>query len=290
MKNMKCFVILVTLLTILVTGCGRLQEDTNLSDDINVGLRVGYIEDGTVFVNDIEGKEISFKKEEEIASDFEDYEKTEYPLLGKIEDEDVYLYENKGKGAILVKGEFVQYLDLGSKGFFTPRGILPELHSGDFDGDSKSEIAILLYVGSGTAVSFEELYILDDDEAYEEYYKVLALSKDEYSRKLEDSLRYSVDESDNIKLKIGRTESDLGKIEGFKDFGCGDITYFLVKGEDISIVSKLGVSTEEINSLQYEVNGWIKAAVVPSESGFDFKEIEYEVYDHIDEKEQKFLR
>ncbi len=294
MKKIFISTVLATLCFTLVTSCGSLQENTDLSDDLNTDLGLGYIESEKVVVNDREGQRITFDLTKDVVTEFSDYENTDYPLVGKLEDNDIYLYADKDKGAILVKGEFVEYLDLGANGFLTPRGILPELHSGDFNGDSKSEIAVVLYVGSGTGVSFEELYILDDDEAYEEYYKVLALSNSEYSEKLQENLSFEVDESDNVTLTLGSKEYDLNKIEGFTGLGCGDITYFLVEGDDISIASKIGVSTEEVSTpTLYEGTGWIRAKVIPNESGFEFTDIVYEEsedYDPVKDKEQKFFK
>lgn len=48
--------------------------------------------------------------------------------------------------------------------YSTPRTISPQLYFSDFDGDGELEIAAILYVGSGTGVSVEELHIIEYEE------------------------------------------------------------------------------------------------------------------------------
>lgn len=46
----------------------------------------------------------------------------------------------------------------------TPRGIEPRLSYEDFDNDGQKELAVILYSGSGTGVSVEELHMLELNE------------------------------------------------------------------------------------------------------------------------------
>ncbi len=269
-----CFVVFA--FCILCTGCGSFQADTNINVDDEVALGRGYTQNGKAIVYDIEGNKITFDVQEDVIKDFVEYENSEYPLLGKIEEEDVYLYEDKGKGGVLVKGEYVQYLKLGENGFFTPRGILPELHSRDFDGDSKNEIAVVLYVGSGTGISFEELYVLDEDDAYEELYTVYPLSNEEYSTKLEEALAYNINDDNHVTLNIGSSEYDLNVIDDFTGLSTGMISYFLIEGNDISLYTVLGADTLGMNEPIYEGMWWLKSKVNFSEKGFEVADIFYD--------------
>ncbi len=264
-----------TSLCIAITGCGNFQEDTNIDDERNVSLGIGYIEDDKVYVNDRDGNEITFEKTEDIVVDFSEYEKVKYPLLAKIEEEDIYLYEDKGKGSILVKGEFVEYLDLGENGFITPRWILPQLSSGDYDNDSKNEIAIVSYVGSGTGISFQELCVLDDDEGYEEYYTAYYLNNLGYTELLEDTFSYEVDDSDNVTMTIEDTEYNLNKIENISRLVCGDNTYFNVTGKEIKIYTHLGAIITDMASPQYDGLGWLEASVGFSKDDFVLSDVRY---------------
>ncbi len=269
-----CFVVFA--FCIGSSSCGSFQADTNISVDDNVEGGSGYTQNGQGIVYDMDRKKITFDLQEDIIKDFTEYEKLKYPLLGKLEEEDVYLYEDKGKGGVLVKGEYVQYLELGENGFFTHRGVLPELHSGDFDGDSKNEIAVVLYVGSGTGISFEELYVLDEDEAYKEMYTVYPLSNEEYSSQLEESLTYSLNDDNHVTMSIGSSEYDLNIIEDFTGLSSGVISYFFIEGNDIYLYSLLGANRLGMNEPIYEGMCWLKAKVNFSKEGFELANIVYD--------------
>lgn len=82
-------------------------------------------------------------------------------LLAQLPGEDMALYglyfEDKTE-AILLDGDNLTAFDLP---WLTPRCILPELYSGDFDGDGDREVLLLTYTGSGTGVSSWTLTLLE---------------------------------------------------------------------------------------------------------------------------------
>ena len=92
-----------------------------------------------------------------------DYGETRHPMpiFAALPDKDIYFSMAPPFGAVLsVQGTDYFY---GWESFLTPRGILPRISLSDYDGDGMEEIAVILYVGSGTGVSVEKLYIVEQD-------------------------------------------------------------------------------------------------------------------------------
>ena len=86
-------------------------------------------------------------------------------LLAQLPEKEVALYgvwdeEHPEEQSLLRIGEHAWLYDLQ---WATPRCYLPQLHSGDFDGDGFEELALLFYVGSGTGVSYWTLGIVELD-------------------------------------------------------------------------------------------------------------------------------
>jgi hypothetical protein len=97
----------------------------------------------------------------EIAVSIEDFEKSDIPLIAVVPKRDIYLYGIKPFGVVLyVDGEGHYY----EWNYLTPRRILPEMNVGDYDNDGDDELSIVLYVGSGTGFSVEELHIIELSE------------------------------------------------------------------------------------------------------------------------------
>ncbi|MDF2988716.1 MAG: hypothetical protein K0R50_4226 [Eubacterium sp.] len=97
----------------------------------------------------------------QVVKSWEEYEASKFPLLAAIPDKKIYLYGIKDEGTILYyndKGHFFNW------SYLTPRFILPQMDLNDFDGDGKEELAVVLYVGSGTGYSVEELHIIEAGE------------------------------------------------------------------------------------------------------------------------------
>lgn len=88
------------------------------------------------------------------------YPFTKFRLLASIEKEDIYLYGINPIGVIVYNKGYGTYFDWG---YITPRAILPEIRLHDYNNDAKDELAVNLYIGSGTGISIEELHILTED-------------------------------------------------------------------------------------------------------------------------------
>lgn len=99
------------------------------------------------------------RKNDKVIKDYEDYDAARMPLLSALPDKGIYLYGIKEfDGVMLFAGEDRQYFDWQ---YLTPRFILPQMQTGDFDADGKDELAVILYIGSGTGVSIEDLHIVE---------------------------------------------------------------------------------------------------------------------------------
>jgi hypothetical protein len=84
-------------------------------------------------------------------------------IFANLPDNDIHIAFAPPFGVVLsIAGE--KYFYPWSKGMLTPRSILPRLSLSDYDGDGADELAVILYVGSGTGYSVEELYIIEFNE------------------------------------------------------------------------------------------------------------------------------
>ena len=82
------------------------------------------------------------------------------PVYADLRDEGIYIAFAEPFGVILtVNGE--DYLFPWTNGWLTPRGITPRIYLSDFDEDGDDELAVVLYVLSGTGLSVEELHIVE---------------------------------------------------------------------------------------------------------------------------------
>jgi len=86
---------------------------------------------------------------------------TEERLLAEVSDYAISLYANIDDGVVLHWGEQVASYDWL---YMTPRGIGPNMAVRDYDGDEAEELAVDLYIGSGTGVSVDELHIVERGE------------------------------------------------------------------------------------------------------------------------------
>ncbi len=96
-----------------------------------------------------------------VISSWEEFEAQRFPLIAAIPDKNVYLYAIRNHGVILYYNNIGHFYDWN---YLTPRFILPLMELADFDSDGKEELAIILYVGSGTGVSIQELHIVEVSE------------------------------------------------------------------------------------------------------------------------------
>lgn len=173
-------------------------------------------------------------KPERVVATWEEYEASPTPLLAAIPGKDIRLYAIKpdgereaGKiteGVRLYAGTVQQEFEWP---YLTPRFILPQLQSADYNGDGKEEISVILYVGSGTGVSIEELHILEQKNSgggsgnggFTDHFFQPA----EYLEQLENTVRFTTFTGKNGltgRFTIGDTISDASLKEySTPDFG-----------------------------------------------------------------------
>ncbi len=83
-------------------------------------------------------------------------------LLAEIPEDEIFLYARESDGVLLKIGEHERTFDWE---YMTPRMVMPEMQTYDVDADGENELVILLYIGSGTGVSINELRIIEFDES-----------------------------------------------------------------------------------------------------------------------------
>ncbi|EMS73935.1 hypothetical protein [Ruminiclostridium cellobioparum] len=96
-----------------------------------------------------------------VIKSWEEYEAQKIPMIAAIPDKNIFLYGKKDSGVILYcnsTGHFYNW------DYLTPRFILPRMELADFDGDGREELAVILYTGSGTGYSVEELHMVKVSE------------------------------------------------------------------------------------------------------------------------------
>jgi hypothetical protein len=131
--------------------------------------------------------------------------------------------------------------------YMTPRSIPPVLTYADFDSDGRKELAIVLYVGSGTGYAVEDLRIIEFGigGSQVDYY----LSPDVYMKYLEGKLSYSVDTDNNVLIRQGNGSINCGQIETgdcgrLMGLGFGDIVHFTAENEKMNGVFAIGLIYE----------------------------------------------
>ncbi len=97
----------------------------------------------------------------EVIKSWEEYEVQKVPLIAAIPDKNIFLYGIKDKGVILYYNNTGHFYDWN---YMTPRFVLPRMELADFDRDGREELAVILYAGSGTGYSVEELHIVGVSE------------------------------------------------------------------------------------------------------------------------------
>ena len=171
-----------------------------------------------------------------------------FPLWARIESENIYLYGINPSGYILYQDEIGTYFDWPG---LSPRRILPQLNYADFDGDGENELAVALYISSGTGVALMELHIVKEIEgqnSWEREYADFALpgygvddwfTKPITAAQSDDrkTIQLSFDHADYT-IYLGEGEADFGP---FREIDFGDIIYFEFYGDRIKTKISLGL-------------------------------------------------
>ncbi len=148
-----------------------------------------------------------------------EWEKTEsIHIIAQLPEQDIYLYGlfkgyNGGHGGVLLrKGRQITEF---SWDYLTPRNILPEISYKDYDNDGKCELAVILYVGSGTGIAIEQLHIIEFDGS-EMTDKIL--SEELYSVDLSGKMNLKM-ENEKAELSIGDQKVIINEFLPFEDAG-----------------------------------------------------------------------
>ena len=247
----RLIIVFCAVLIINLSGCG-IQNDKN-RDDMNFGDTP---------------KEVSSEERATVSE-----EKPSRELLASIEDEDIYLYmayPQYAPGGVVLsyKGRETLFDWMA----MTPRGILPTMKYYDFDNDGDKELAITLYIGSGTGVSIEDLHILEIDNSklpvYEDYY----LNGFDASIWLGEiiEIKGKVDE-ENVIISLNSSEYTVKSGENDEsgqlvDIHIGQSVSFEFDGNRIK--TTIGVGFEYENWVPLAYCARIDATVVYCEGGF----------------------
>ncbi|MCR8659877.1 hypothetical protein [Paenibacillus endoradicis] len=172
----------------------------------------------------------------------------------------------------------------------TPRGILPSMALEDFDRDGQDELAVILYVGSGTGISISELHMLeinqvgDVQQVYEYLYQ-----PDQYISELQEKASIRLFEQASLlkgELAFGENsfEVDLQDLQA-PDYGTindtliwGNITEFSVEDQQLIGTFGVAVGAEKIVSPIYI--GKLNTVISYKDGEFTMSQYEFEEYEN----------
>lgn len=166
-------------------------------------------------------------------------------LLAQLVEDDIYLYGmNDNAHVLLRQGEQRALLEWQ---YLTPRLILPEMKFADFDGDGGKELAVILYTGSGTGISIEELHIVtwQGNTATDHCYQA-----QDYQKEMLEQVKWLYD-AENSKatlhcgyLDVYLTEqagSHYDEVEGLAAFG-DQVDFEVTENDKIKVKFAVGLS------------------------------------------------
>lgn len=168
-------------------------------------------------------------------------------LLCRLPEEEVSLYglcDQEGAERLLLRsGETLTVYDLP---WLTPRRILPQLFSGDYDGDGERELLLLTYTDSGTGVSVWTLTVFEREEMG---WSGLSLSGSQWADALEPQLSCQYREERRALLRLGGEALEL-ELEDFVDHNlplepyAGTIVHYQVSGDAVTAILSVGLRQE----------------------------------------------
>ncbi|MGO4540627.1 hypothetical protein [Paenibacillus sp. 2TAB19] len=204
--------------------------------------------------------------------------------LAFIQGKDIYLYSQESEGVTLQVGDKEQSFDWI---YATPRDIPPHMKALDYDGDGGDELAVDLYMGSGTGVSVEQLHVIElNDTGLENghFFKDYVYIPDVYLGQLHDAVAFSLSNDDDAlsgQITIGDhlytvnlepyKASDLGPINEGLVFG--SIVRFTLEDKVIKAEFGAGITAGSAVSPQYI--GVIQGEVLYSDGQFQLTNIQF---------------
>lgn len=194
-----------------------------------------------------------------------------FPLFAAIESEDIYLYGVNPQGMVLYQNDAGTYFDWPG---LTPRLILPQMSYLDYDKDGKKDLAVILYVGSGTQHSQMDLHLLTIDNL-DDYYKPTytdhtLLAQNVNSWMTEELTLFSA-EGDTVVVEFCgekyfvKKPPNAGSLQGV---GFGDIIGLSFDEEKIRVSITIGLFYEDWASASMAIFGEIFADVLFDGSQF----------------------
>jgi hypothetical protein len=136
-----------------------------------------------------------------------------YPLVASIPEEDIYLY-GADDGVVLRHGDVIKPFRWN---YLTPRFVLPRLKLEDIDKDGVEEIICILYVGSGTGVSIEDLHVLEPDE--DDVYRDIYFAPEDYDKQLRELITFEYDkEMNKLHYIAGEMDYEFEAPEVFAEY------------------------------------------------------------------------
>lgn len=193
-------------------------------------------------------------------------EETEaYILLSELPNEDAALYGKYGQQTMVLRvGDSVYPIRMH---WMSPQMWIPQLFSGDYDGDGDTEYALKTHMKTGTGVSGDELYIIEvngetavlHEFTLRDRLTQLERLKVTYtdSRSNQVWRRYLKVQEDGAGeapcfLNLDRLLDSLGEDAAFESLEFGDVeSFFDMDGQWLYAVSG-GIATNVVGPIQYE--------------------------------------
>lgn len=209
-----------------------------------------------------------------LISSYEEYENTDRPLIASDPDNNVFLYGVKPQGVVVVKDGTEQFFDWS---YLTPRGILPEITTADFDGDGTNEIGVNLYVESGTGMSVEQLHIVKStkDSSGNDCLVDYQFMEDDYTAQIAEILQHTYDtETKILTLQVRDKNYEIVCERGFQYLSYTDIVQFRFENNGIKVIFPLGIVQEGVIA-EYGY-GSLTAGVIYGDEKFTLTEPEFD--------------
>ncbi|WP_337099225.1 hypothetical protein [Paenibacillus sp. YIM B09110] len=210
--------------------------------------------------------------------------------LASIPGKDIYLYSQQSEGVTLQVGEKEQSFDWI---YATPRNIPPHMKALDYDGDGEDELAVDLYMGSGTGVSVEQLRVVElNDTGLENghFFKDHVYIPDVYLGQLHDAVAFSLSKADDALSGLITIGDHLYTVnlEPYETPDLGSINEGLVFGsivrfsfEDKVIKAEFGSGITAGSAVSPTYIGVIQGDVLYSDGQFQLTNIQFAETDSI---------
>lgn len=202
-------------------------------------------------------------------------------VLAAIPDQAISLIAGTN-GTILQAGDREQEYDWL---YMTPRGIEPRLLLYDFDDDGVEELAISLYIGSGTGISISDLRMVElDGDAFADY----RFDPEQYISQIHEATAVRTFMRDGELIAELTVASDVYTVslkdyqgEEFGKVGerliFGDIANFDFEDNQIKASFGVGISVESF--VQPEYIGTLEANVAYEKGVFQLKDFQFKEYE-----------